>query len=134
MRSTELGVRAAATALRAGEVSAAALVDACLDRIGSVDPTVKAWIHVDDTGARAAARAADAAVRPGATLGPLHGVPITVKEAIDVAGMRTTWGNPEFRDHVADADGARSAGVRRGLAARERQSPGGVHGYAVGAD
>ncbi|PYO48658.1 MAG: amidase [Candidatus Rokuibacteriota bacterium] len=96
MRSTELGVRAAATALRAGEVSAAALVDACLDRIGSVDPTVKAWIHVDDTGARAAARAADAAVRPGATLGPLHGVPIGVKDIIDVAGMPTTAGARAF--------------------------------------
>src|SRR5207245_55946 len=92
MRSTELGVRAVATALRAGEVTAAALVNACLDRIRAVDPTVKAWIHVDDAGARAAARAADAAVRPGATLGPLHGVPIGVKDIIDVAGMPTTAG------------------------------------------
>src|SRR5207245_1009619 len=67
MRSTELGVRAAAAAVRSGEVTAAALVEACLDRIRAVDPAIKAWIHLDETGARAAARAADAAVRPGAT-------------------------------------------------------------------
>src|SRR2546428_11698543 len=92
MRSTELGVRAAAAAVRSGEVTAAALVEACLDRIRAVDPAIKAWIHLDETGARAAARAADAAVRPGATLGVLHGVPIGVKDIIDVAGMPTTAG------------------------------------------
>src|SRR2546422_3714174 len=92
MRSTELGVRAAAAAGRSGEVAAAALVEACLARIGAVDPAIKAWIHLDETGARAAARAADAAVRPGATLGVLHGVPIGVKDIIDVAGMPTTAG------------------------------------------
>src|SRR2546422_10561475 len=92
MRSTELGVGAAAPAARAGEVTAAALVEACLDRIRAVDPAIKAWIPLDETGARAAARAADAAVRPGATLGVLHGVPIGVKDIIDVAGMPTTAG------------------------------------------
>src|SRR2546422_2333305 len=96
MRSTELGVRAAAAAVRSGEVAAAALVEACLDRIRAVDPAIKAWIHLDETGARAAARAADAAVRPGATLGVLHGVPIGVKDIIDVAGMPTTAGAPAF--------------------------------------
>src|SRR2546426_10924236 len=96
MRSTELGVRAAAAAVRSGEVTAAALVEACLDRIRAVDPAIKAWIHLDETGARAAARAADAAVRPGATLGVLHGVPIGVKDIIDVAGLPTTAGARAF--------------------------------------
>src|SRR5213593_280894 len=96
MRSTELGVRAAAAAVRSGEVTAAALVEACLDRIRAVDPAIKAWIHLDETGAPAAARAADAAVRPGATLGVLHGVPIGVKDIIDVAGMPTTAGARAF--------------------------------------
>src|SRR5213593_4541215 len=96
MRSTELGVRAAAAAVRSGEVTAAALVEACLDRIRAVDPAIKAWVHLDETGARAAARAADAAGRPGATLGVLHGVPIGVKDIIDVAGMPTTAGARAF--------------------------------------
>src|SRR5438094_900613 len=96
MRSTELGVRAAAAAVRSGEVTAAALVEACLDRIRAVDPAIKAWINLDETGAPAAARAADAAVRPGATLGVLHGVPIGVKDITDVAGMPTTAGARAF--------------------------------------
>jgi aspartyl-tRNA(Asn)/glutamyl-tRNA(Gln) amidotransferase subunit A len=96
MRFTDLGVHAAATAIRAGEVTSAALVDACLERIAAVDPTLKAWIHVDDAGARTTARAADAAVRAGAALGPLHGVPIGVKDIIDVAGLPTTAGARSF--------------------------------------
>jgi len=96
MRFTDLGVRAAAAAIRAGEMTSAALVDACLDRIRAVDPTVKAWIHVDEAGARSAADAADAAMRSGTTLGPLHGVPIGVKDIIDVAGLPTTAGAREF--------------------------------------
>jgi len=96
MRFTDLGVRAAAAAVRAGETTSAELVSACLERIRAIDPTLKAWIHVDDAGARAAARAADALVRPGATLGPLHGVPIGVKDIIDVAGMPTTAGARPF--------------------------------------
>jgi aspartyl-tRNA(Asn)/glutamyl-tRNA(Gln) amidotransferase subunit A len=96
MPFTDLGVRAAAAAIRAGEVTSAALVDACLARIRAIDPALKAWIHVDEAGARAAARAVDTAGRPGATLGPLHGVPIGVKDIIDVAGMPTTAGARAF--------------------------------------
>src|SRR2546428_14141875 len=109
MRSTELGVRAAAAAVRSGEVTAAALVEACLDRIRAVDPVIKAWIHLDETGARAAARAADAAVRPGATLGVLHGVPIGVKDIIDVADMPTTAGAPGLSPTPPPPRGARAA-------------------------
>lgn len=96
MRFTDLGVRAAAAAIRAGEVTSVQLVEACLERIGVLDATLKAWVHVDADGARAAARAADAAVHPSATLGPLHGVPIGVKDIIDVAGMPTTAGARPF--------------------------------------
>jgi len=96
MRSTDLGVQAAAAAIRSGELTATALVDACLDRIRALDSTLKAWILVDDEGARAAARAADDAVRARATLGPLHGAPIGVKDIIDVAGLPTTAGAREF--------------------------------------
>src|SRR3989449_9436546 len=96
MRSTELGVRAAAAAVRSGEGAAAALWEAGLDRSRAVEPAIKAWLPLEEPGARAAARAADAAVRPGATLGVLHGVPIGVKDIIDVAGMPTTAGARAF--------------------------------------
>src|SRR2546426_11775237 len=120
MRSTELGVRAAAAAVRSGEVTAAALVEACLDRIRAVDPAIKAWIHLDETGARAAARAADAAVRPGATLGVLHGVPIGVKDIIDVAGMPTTAGAGGPAPTPPTPGAARGAPLARARAAGAR--------------
>jgi Asp-tRNA(Asn)/Glu-tRNA(Gln) amidotransferase A subunit family amidase len=104
MRSTDLGVTAAAAAVKSGEVTAQALVEACLARIRALDPTVKAWIHVDEAGARAAARAADAAVLPGARLGALHGVPIGVKDIIDVAGLPTTAGARAFAHRTPAAD------------------------------
>lgn len=112
MRSIDLGVAAAAAAVRAGAVTAQALVDACLERIRAVDGTVKAWIHVDEAGARAAARAADAAVRPGAALGALHGVPIGVKDIIDVAGLPTTAGARAFAHRTPSADATCVARLR----------------------
>ena len=54
--------------------------------------------------ALAEAAAADEATARGGELGPLHGVPMTVKDSFDVAGLHTTWGNPAFADHVAAAD------------------------------
>jgi Asp-tRNA(Asn)/Glu-tRNA(Gln) amidotransferase A subunit family amidase len=112
MRFTELGVRAAAAAIRAGETTSAEIVNACLERIRAIDPALQAWIHVDDAGARAAARAADAAVRPGATLGPLHGVPIGVKDIIDVAGMPTTAGARPFAHTLPARDATCVARLR----------------------
>src|SRR5919197_6787264 len=61
-------------------------------------------ISIREISALQEAAAADEAVAGGAAVGPLHGVPVTVKEAFDVAGLHTTWGNPAFRDAVADAD------------------------------
>ncbi len=52
------------------------------------------------------AAAADEALASGAEVGPLHGVPMTIKDSFNVAGLHTTWGNPAFRDYVADADAA----------------------------
>ncbi|HEV8584640.1 MAG TPA: amidase [Methylomirabilota bacterium] len=112
MRSTELGVQAAAAAVKSGEVTSQALVDACLERIRAVDGTVKAWIHVDEAGARAAARAADAAVRPGATLGALHGVPVGIKDIIDVAGLPTTAGARAFAHRTPSVDATCVARLR----------------------
>ncbi|MGH2872667.1 MAG: amidase [Solirubrobacteraceae bacterium] len=81
-----------ASAIRAGAVSAEAAVEAHLRRIDAVNPRVNAVTTVLADHARAAARAADAAVGAGRSLGPLHGVPFTVKDNIDVAGSPSTWG------------------------------------------
>jgi Asp-tRNA(Asn)/Glu-tRNA(Gln) amidotransferase A subunit family amidase len=100
MRSAEptiLGVAECARAVREGGVSSLALVEASLARIRDLDGAVKAWVHLDEQGARAAARERDDDVRAGRRLGPLHGVPVGVKDIFHVAGMPTTAGaRPHF--------------------------------------
>src|SRR4051794_11690721 len=81
-----------AARIRAGEVSSRDVVDAHLARIEAVNPHLNAVVRVLAEQARSAADAADAARAEGAPLGPLHGVPFTVKENIDVAGTPTTSG------------------------------------------
>jgi amidase len=74
------------------EVSSAEVVDAHLARIDAVNPGLNAIVRVLGDEARATARAADQQLARGEALGPFHGVPITVKENIDMAGLPTTWG------------------------------------------
>lgn len=99
-----------AAQLRVRSIGAEDLLRHLLDRIDRLDPPLNAVIARDDARALAEARAADAALARGEVRGPLHGVPMTVKEAFDVAGMPTTWGMAAWRDNVAAAD---SAVVRR---------------------
>ena len=66
------------------------LLDSCLARIARINPAVNAVVTLDEPGARAAARAAEAAVMRGDALGPLHGLPLGIKDTDDTAGLRTT--------------------------------------------
>ena len=75
-------------------VSSVEVIDAHLARINAVNQTVNAVVRVLADAARAAAIDADRKVASGEPLGPLHGVPFTVKENIDMAGLPTTWGVP----------------------------------------
>jgi aspartyl-tRNA(Asn)/glutamyl-tRNA(Gln) amidotransferase subunit A len=84
-------------------ISPVEVVQAHLDRISEVNPKVNAIVTLAD-GALDAAKKAEAAVMSGAQVGPLHGVPFTVKDAIDAAGVLTQRGSPIFRGRVADAD------------------------------
>jgi amidase len=87
-----------ATAIAAREVSSREVVDAHLARIEAVNPSLNAIVRV------LADEAADRALAAGDSVGPLHGVPITVKENIDLAGTATTNGVPAFKDAVAPID------------------------------
>jgi aspartyl-tRNA(Asn)/glutamyl-tRNA(Gln) amidotransferase subunit A len=87
-----LGVREAASRIRDRKVSPVELVDACLARIRALDDRLAAWAHVDGDGARAAAREREAEAAAGRLRGPLHGVPVGIKDIIHVAGMPTTGG------------------------------------------
>src|SRR5439155_21080992 len=73
--------------------------------------TLNAVVSLDTDGARQRAAAADAAFARGESWGPLHGVPMTLKDAHDVAGLRTTIGTAEL-DRIADADGTVAARLR----------------------
>jgi amidase len=86
--------------LRAREISARELLDAHLDRIERLDPSVNAVVTLDVDGARAAADAADAALAAGEDVGPLHGLPVAHKDTHATGGMRTTWGSPLHTDTV----------------------------------
>jgi amidase len=86
------------------DVSCVEVIDAHLARIEAVNPRVNAIVRVLAEPARAAALAADRQVAAGAPLGPLHGVPITVKENIDMAGLPTTWGVKALAEAVVPLD------------------------------
>ena len=93
---TDLGVREAAERIRRGEIASADLTAACLARIDKLEPAVLAWAHLDRDGALAAARERDGEARAGRVRGPLHGVPVGIKDIFDVAGMPTTAGAKAF--------------------------------------
>jgi len=86
--------------LRAREFSSRELLDLYLRRIEKLDPTINAVVTLDVERARKRADEADAARTRGALWGPLHGLPMTIKDTFEVAGMRTTAGAPELKDHV----------------------------------
>jgi amidase len=86
------------------ELSSAEVVNAHLARIDAVNPALNAIVRVLADEARAAAALADRRLAAGETVGPLHGVPFTVKENIDMAGLPTTWGVPALAQAVVPAD------------------------------
>jgi amidase len=95
---------AAAAMVRGGKVSSRELTELVLARIDAANPALNAVVEVRREAAPREAAAADEAVARGERVGPLHGVPMTIKEAFNLAGLHTTWGNPEFKEFVADQD------------------------------
>jgi aspartyl-tRNA(Asn)/glutamyl-tRNA(Gln) amidotransferase subunit A len=108
-----LGASAAARAFAARSLSPVELVRALLARAGAVDPRINAYIRLDAEAALAAARDAEAELMAGRVRGPLHGVPVGVKDIIDVAGLPTTCHSRLLLDNVAPADAAVVARLRQ---------------------
>lgn len=92
--------------VRTGLISAREAAESCFERLNAVNPTINAVVDVLEDEALAAANAADRAVQRGEALGPLHGVPVTVKINTDYAGRATTNGVVAFKDFIADEDSA----------------------------
>jgi aspartyl-tRNA(Asn)/glutamyl-tRNA(Gln) amidotransferase subunit A len=103
----------ASARIKAGQVTSTDLVNACLARIDVYNPKVNAFITVTREQALAQARTLDAEQRAGRLRGPLHGIPIGLKDNIDTAGVRTTAASAVFDDRVPSED----AEVARRLAA-----------------
>jgi amidase len=87
--------------IRKKKIGSLELLDLYLARVGKHDGTLNAVVVRDFERARKRARAADRALSRGEVWGPLHGIPMTVKESYDVAGLPTTWGVPAYRNNVA---------------------------------
>jgi aspartyl-tRNA(Asn)/glutamyl-tRNA(Gln) amidotransferase subunit A len=98
--------------IRTREVSPVEVVQAHLDRIAAVNPKINAIVTLAD-GALEAAKAAEAAVLAGDELGPLHGVPFTVKDSIDTADVATQRGSPIFKGRVPDVDATSVARMKK---------------------
>jgi amidase len=116
----QLGAVEARRLIGQGELSPVELLESCLAQIDRVDPAVNALVTRAEDQARAEAAAAAEAVVRGTALGPLHGLPVAIKDLQATAGIRTTYGSPDFADHVPEADA--------GIVDRVRQAGGVVVG------
>jgi Asp-tRNA(Asn)/Glu-tRNA(Gln) amidotransferase A subunit family amidase len=108
-----LSATAAAAAMACGETSSSALLEACLDRIETRDALVSAWVYVDAELALAKARAADDARAAGKPLGPLHGLPIAIKDIFDTGDMPTECGSALYRGRRPTEDAQAVSLLRR---------------------
>jgi amidase len=108
-----LDATALAMLLREGHVSARDVAEASLARIDALDRGLSAFVTVDATAARAQARALDEHRAAGGVCGPLHGLPVAIKDVTDTAGLRTTHGSALFADHVPRHDAESVARLRR---------------------
>jgi amidase len=104
-------VHVLATQVRSGAVSSREATDVYLERIRA-SGELNAVVTVDVEGARRQADEADRAVRENRPLGPMHGVPITIKDIVAVEGVRTTNGEVRYRDYVPDSDAVAVARLR----------------------
>lgn len=102
---TSLTAAELAAAIRERRVSAAEALDAHLAQIAAHNPALNAVVTLDEEGARHRAREADEALARGEIWGPLHGLPMTLKDGHSTAGMKTTAGYPPLTDYIPTEDG-----------------------------
>lgn len=108
----QLSATEMAAKIRDGTLSPVEVMQCHLARVERLNPAINAIVAVNES-AMEEARAAERAVREGAALGPLHGLPVTVKDCIDVAGLPSTRGSRVFADHVPDTDASTVARLKQ---------------------
>jgi aspartyl-tRNA(Asn)/glutamyl-tRNA(Gln) amidotransferase subunit A len=112
MQPYNLTISDAATQIRQGELSPVELTRSCLDRIREVDDRVRAFVVVLEDTALEAAQHAEKEVRDGRYRGPLHGIPVGIKDLYDIAGIATTASSAVRADYVPTEDSAAVASLR----------------------
>src|SRR3989440_768325 len=105
-----LTIAAAAEQIRTRRLSPVDLVRSCLQRTDQLEPRLQAWVTLDRERALATAQRCEEEIRRGQYRGPLHGIPIGIKDIFYTAGVRTTVGSPIYADFVPDYD---ATAVRR---------------------
>jgi Asp-tRNA(Asn)/Glu-tRNA(Gln) amidotransferase A subunit family amidase len=108
----ELGAAEAARRIRAGTLSPSNLLAACLKRTDAVEPAVAAWVRLDRDAAARVAVQRDIEAREGRFMGPLHGVPVALKDIFDAAGVPTTAGAPAWATRTPAVDAPSVAALR----------------------
>ncbi|MEM3563325.1 MAG: amidase [Candidatus Jordarchaeaceae archaeon] len=93
-----------ANSIKKGEISPVEVVDAFYNRIKKINPEINAFVTLTEESARKEAEAAEKAVKSRKKLGPLHGVPVAIKDNIPVKGVRTTYGSKLYENHVPQDD------------------------------
>jgi Asp-tRNA(Asn)/Glu-tRNA(Gln) amidotransferase A subunit family amidase len=102
----------AARRIRSGALSPSNLLASCLKRIDAVEPTLRAWVHLDREAASRVAVQRDIEAREGRFMGPLHGVPVALKDIYDAAGLVTTSGAGPWAHRHPTADAVSVARLR----------------------
>ena len=86
------------------EISSQELLELQLEHISKHDPSINSVVTINEEHARTKAMEADKALQQGEDWGPLHGIPITIKDAYEVKGMRSTGGSPKWKEHIPNKD------------------------------
>src|SRR5262245_26489773 len=104
MNFENLGLAQAALEIRNGKVSPVEYVQMLFSHIDRLEPQLSAWVTIDRTQVLSEAKACEDELRGGKLRGPLHGVPIGLKDIFRTRGLRTTAGSPFLQDYVPDHD------------------------------
>jgi amidase len=108
----DLTAIAARDLVASGDLSPVELLESCLSQVDRINPAVNAMVTRADERARAEALEAELAVRRGDQLGPLHGIPVAIKDLQPTGGLTTTYGSVDFADNIPDEDAGIVAKVR----------------------